>query len=171
MWSQPNQNQLVSLWTQRSTPKKVSIKQNLTWGCFVQNFLFDSLFSSESYVFYHKNSSSFENLPFQALYSRKKGFGGAYRWCEVHFKPSFNAENLSFLVSRTLACTHMPVYAYACMKHVQANLEHACTYACMHTHALGFLWPFFSKNIFILPKISYIFHKYFLQVSFQLIRP
>ena len=66
----------------------------------------------------------------------------------VGFVPNqaLNAENLSFIISRTLACIHMPMYAYACMKHTHAEFEHACAYVCMHMHALGFLWPFFSKN-------------------------
>jgi len=46
---------------------------------------------------------------------------------------------LSFIVFGTLTCVHMLMYAYACMKHEYAELEHACTYACMRTHALGFL--------------------------------
>ena len=37
----------------------------------MKNSLFDSLFSSESYMFYHQNSSSFENVPFITLYSKK----------------------------------------------------------------------------------------------------
>ena len=65
------------------------------------------------------------------------------------------------------------MHACSCMRtHAQVELEHACVYACIHTHALGFLWPFFSqKKSFILPKLSYIFHKEFPQVKFHLIRP
>ena len=50
-------------------------------------------------------------------------------------------------------------------------MKHACAYVCMRTHALRFLWPFFSKNSLFDPKISYIFHKHFPQVNFHLIRP
>ena len=50
-------------------------------------------------------------------------------------------------------------------------MKHACAYVCMHTHALRFLWPFFSKNSLFDPKISYIFHKHFPEVNFHLIRP
>ena len=39
----------------------------------------------------------------------------------------------------------MPVYTYAWMDLVYANLEHAYAYSCLHTHALGFLWPSFPK--------------------------
>ena len=53
-------------------------------------------------------------------------------------KPNFNVENLSFVVSKTIACVCMPVYVYVCMKHAFIELEHACAYACMYTHALGF---------------------------------
>ena len=43
------------------------------------------------------------------------------------------------------------MYTHAsCMcTHVHAELEHARACACMRTHALGFLWSLFSKNIFI----------------------
>jgi len=43
----------------------------------------------------------------------------------------------------------MLVYAYAYMKHAYVDLEHTNAYACPSTHALGFLWPLFSKNSFI----------------------
>ena len=48
-------------------------------------------------------------------------------------------KNLSFIVLGTLAWVRRPVYAYACMKYAHVALEHVCAYACMHTHALGFL--------------------------------
>ena len=59
---------------------------------------------------------------------------------------SLMQKNLSFIVFGTLACATMPVFAYACMKLVHVELEHAFAYACMRTHALGFLWSFLSKN-------------------------
>ena len=61
----------------------------------------------------------------------------------------FNIENLSFIVSRTLACVHIPVYAYTCMKLAYAGLEHEYAYTSLRMHALGFLWPLFYKNSFI----------------------
>ena len=66
-------------------------------------------------------------------------------------------KNLPFIVSKTLACARMPVHAYACIKHVHAGLENTCAYACMRTHVLGFLWPFFSKNSLFSSYKSYIF--------------
>jgi len=65
----------------------------------------------------------------------------------------------------------MLVYAYACMKHAYAKLEHACVYACMRKHALGFPWSLIFKNSLFIHKKSYIFQKYFLQVNFNLIGP
>ena len=61
----------------------------------------------------------------------------------------FNVENLPFIVSRTLACVRMPVYAYAFMKLAYAGLEHVYAYACLGMHALEFPWPLFSKNSFV----------------------
>ena len=66
---------------------------------------------------------------------------------DVGFIPNLNinVENLSFIVSRTLARVHIPVYVYACMKLVYGDLEHAYTYVCLYTHALRFSWPSFPK--------------------------
>ena len=36
-------------------------------------------------------------------------------------------KNLSFIVSETLTCVHMPMYAYACIKHAYVELEHVTT--------------------------------------------
>ena len=66
-------------------------------------------------------------------------------------------KNLSFIVSKILVCARMPVHAYSCIKHVHASLEHTCAYACMRTHAVRFLWPFFSKNSIFVSYKSYIF--------------
>ena len=44
IYSQSNKKVISNLKTQRSMPKKASIKRKLTWGCFVKNSLFDSLF-------------------------------------------------------------------------------------------------------------------------------
>ena len=46
-------------------------------------------------------------------------------------------------------CVRLPVYKYACMKLVHADLEHVYAYVCLCTHALRFSWPLFSKNSFI----------------------
>ena len=66
---------------------------------------------------------------------------------DVGFIPnlSFNVENLPFIVSGTLACVRMPMYAYASMKLAYANLKHAYKYACLRMYALGIPWPFFPK--------------------------
>ena len=95
----------------------------------------------------------------------------APRRCGIHSKASLNAENLSCIVFGILACACIHVYEYACMKYAYVKLEHACTYVCMRTHVLGFSWSHFSKNSLFNKKISYIFHKYFLLVNFDLIKP
>ena len=63
---------------------------------------------------------------------------------------ALNVEKLYFIVSRTLACARMPVYAYACMKHAHAGLEHACAYTCIHTDALGFCGISFLKIAYLI---------------------
>ena len=85
-------------------------------------------------------------------------FKAAPRYCGICSKLSLNAENLSYIISETVACARMHVYAYACFMHVYTELEHACAYMYTCTHALGFPWSFFSKNNLFCPKISYIFH-------------
>ena len=47
-------------------------------------------------------------------------------------------KNLSFVVFGTLACVHMPVYAYACMKLAYADLEHVYAYACPRVYVAFF---------------------------------
>jgi len=97
----------------------------------------------------------------------KYEFKVAPRLCGIHSKPSLNVENLSYIVSGTLACASMHVYAHACKEHVYTELEHGYTYACMRMHALGFSRLLFSKNSLFGPKISYSFHKNFPQVNFD----
>ena len=46
---------------------------------------------------------------------RKWGFGITPKQCGIHSNLSFNAENLTFIISGTLTCVCMPVYVYACL--------------------------------------------------------
>ena len=71
----------------------------------------------------------------------------------IRSKPSLNKKNLPYIVSGTIVCARMHVYAYACMKHAHVELE----LACMCMHALEFSWYLFSKNSLFGQKISYIF--------------
>ena len=114
-----------------------------------KNSLFDSFFSSESCAFYQRNSSSLKIYHFRLYIVENRGLGAAPKWCGICSKPSFNVENLSFLVYETLTCTCMPLYAYACIKQVHVDFEHMCAYTHIRTHVLGFLRPYFSKNRFI----------------------
>ena len=114
----------------------------------------------------------FENVPYMAFYSQKMGFWKNSQTTWDSFQNQvLMQKNFLFIVFGTLTCAHMPMYAYACTKHAHAGLEHACTYACMYTHALRFSWPFFSKNSLFSSWKSYIFRKHFPQVNFNLIRP
>ena len=73
-------------------------------------------------------------VPCTAFYSSKMGaWNGSQTMWDLFQNPNFNVDNLSFIVSRTLACVSMPMYAYACMKHAYAELEYA--YACTRMHA------------------------------------
>ena len=62
----------------------------------MKNSLFDSLFSNESIVFFHRFHSPFEKVPFMALYSRKIGVLGNPQMIWDLFQTKFNVENLSF---------------------------------------------------------------------------
>jgi len=61
---------------------------------------------------------------------------------DVRFVPNlnFNVENLPFIVFGTLACIHMPVYAYACV-HRSGSWVHIriYAYACLRV-AVAFIF-------------------------------
>ena len=89
----------------------------------------------------------FEKLLCMAFYNSKIGVWNDSQTMFDSFQNSnFKAKKLSFMVFGTLTCIHMPMYACACMKHAYTELEHACAYSCMRTHALGFPWYLFSKD-------------------------
>ena len=122
----------------------------------MKNSIFDSLFSSEPCVFFSKIRLPLKIYHFMLYIVENRGLGQLSD--DVGFIP-----NLYFMVFGTLIYARMPVYAYAYMKHVHAELEHACAYACIRTHTLGFLWFLFSKKSLFSPKKSYIFPKHFLK--------
>ena len=143
------QNQLENIRTRRSRLEKASIRRKLTWGCFVKNSLFDSLFPVNLRFSLRIFCMFWKDTMYRFLYWENRGLERLPN--DVGFVPnlSFNAENLPFIVFGTLACIHMPVYVYTCMKHVYIGLEHTYAYACMRTHALSFPSPIFFKNSFI----------------------
>ena len=134
----------------------------------MKNSLINSLFSHKSCVFSSKILSSLKIYHFKLYIVENRGLKMPPDDVECIPKQVLMQKTFHFWF---LEPQHM--HACPCMRtHTQAELEHACVYACIHTHALGFLWPFFSqKKTFILPKLSYIFHKEFPQVKFHLIRP
>ena len=77
-----------------------------------------------------------EKVPCMVFYSKKKMrvWNVSQTMWDSFQNQTLMQKNLPFIVSGTLACIHMPVYAYACMKHVHSNLEHACAYACMRMY-------------------------------------
>ena len=80
--------------------------------------------------------------------------------------PNFNTENLPFIVSRTLACICMLVYAYACMRHAYAKLKHAWAnvyaYACLRVSVVFI----FQKYLILFIKELY-FSKILSSSQFQ----
>ena len=74
-------------------------------------------------------------------------FKAALIRCGIHSKPKLSVKSFPYIVFGTLA-----TYACSCMRtHCLSVRTHTCV--CVLT-LQGFLWLFFSKNIFILPKIS-----------------
>ena len=65
---------------------------------------------------------------------------GAPRRCGFVSNLNFNAKKLFFHSFWNPKCVHMLMYVFA-------DLEHAYAYACLHTHALGFPWPYFPKIV------------------------
>ena len=109
----------------------------------MKNSIFDSLFLVNLVFSLRIFFVCFEMVPCMAFYSSKMGaWNGSQTMWDSFQNPNFNVDNLSFIVSRTLACVCLPVYAYACMKHAYIELEHACTYACMrmNVHVCMHIW-------------------------------
>ena len=140
----------------------------------MKNSLFDSLFLV-NLVFSLRIFVSFEKLLCMAIYNSKIGvWNGSQTMWDLFQNPNFNAENLPFIISRTLTCVCMPVYAYACIKfaytcikHAYVELEHACAYACMCTHTLEFSWSLFSKNSLFNSQKELYFPKILSSSQFQ----
>ena len=123
IYSQPNQNELVKLRIWRSRPEKVPIKQNLTWGYFVKSSLFDSLFSSESCVFYHCFHLPLKKCLLWLYIVEKQGFRAAPRWGDS-FQTKFNAEKKLSLYSFLNPC-------------YVRKLVHVYASPCIHAHAIS----------------------------------
>ena len=139
---------------------------------FFDKSLFDSLFYSESCVFYYRFHPPLKKLPFMAIYSRKIGVWGWSQTMWDSLKTRIKCKKLSIHSFWNPSYVRMPVYACTCYKHAYAWLKCVYAYMCMHAHTIGFPVAFlFQKKSFILPEISYIFHKYFPQVNFHEIGP
>ena len=101
------------------------------------------------------------------FYSKKMGVWSSSQTKWDSFQnQSLMQKNLRFIVSRTLTCACMPVYAYTCIKHA-----HACP--CMRMHALSMRMQSLSMRAHTrvcvhmpygfrdlsFPKIAYLVHK------------
>ena len=146
---QSNTKVISNLKSLKSRLGKASIRKILTWWCFVKNSFLDSLFLV-NFVFFLRIFYVFWKVPCMNLYSEKIGVrNGSQMMWDLFQTSALMQKNLSFIVFGTQACVRKLVYANACIKHAHTGLKHACAYTCMSTHALGFLWPLFSKNSFI----------------------
>ena len=98
------------------------MKNSLFGSLFLVNLMFSIICVFKSYYVW----------PFIV---QKWGFGTTPRRCGIfHLKTqTLMQKNLSFIVSGTLTCVRLPVYAYTCMKHTYKELEHACANACMRS--------------------------------------
>ena len=79
----------------------------------MKNSLFDSLFSSESYVFLPLEFVLFEKVPFISLYSQTIRVWGDSQMMWDLFQTKFKCRKFAFIVSGTLACVRMHVSTYA----------------------------------------------------------
>ena len=159
---------ISNLKTPRSRPKKASIRKILTWGCFVKNSLFDSLFPM-NLMLSLGFSVVFWKATMYGFICWKKGVWNNFQMIWDSFQTShLMLKNFPFIVSGTLACVRRPMYAYACMRHVHAALGNACAYTCMRMHALGFLGlNFLEIDCFFSSLKSYIFPKTLSSSQFQ----
>ena len=113
IYSPSNIKVISNLKLKSSRLEKVSIKWKLTWGCFVKNFLFDSLFllnlKFSLRIFY-----ILWNIPFKALYSWKVGVSnGSQKMWDSFQILVFNAKNLPFIGfwNPSHICRFVPAYA------------------------------------------------------------
>ena len=123
------------------------------------NSLFDSLFSSESCVFFSQIHPPLKIYHVWLFIIIKKGL----QWL---------LDNVGFVLSQVLNAEKLVFYSFwnpsmHAHARVHAELKYACAYACMRTHILGFSWSSFSKNSLFSPKKSYIFLKTFPQINFH----
>ena len=95
----------------------------LTWWCFMKNSLFDSLFLVNLVFSLRIFYVSWKDTVYGLLKFENEGLEQLPDDVGFVPKPSFNAENLPFIISRTLTYVRMPVYAYTCMEHAYAELE------------------------------------------------
>ena len=124
----------------------------------MKNSLFDSLFSSESYVFLPLEFVLFEKVPFISLYSQTIGVWGDSQTMWDLFQTKFKCRKFAFY-SFWNPSMRADARVYVCI--LELELKHAYAYTCMRAPALRFPWPFFFKKSLFVPKISYIFHKNF----------
>ena len=84
---------ISKLKTQRLRPEKVSVRRKLTWGCFVKNSLFDSLFLVNLSVF-PWDFCVLKINHLRLLIVWKRGFGTIPRWCGIRPKPQHKCRKL-----------------------------------------------------------------------------
>ena len=87
------QKMINKLETRRSRPEKASIIKLLTWGCFVKNSLFDSLFLANLMFSLRIFFVSFAKILCMAFYSLKmKVWNGLQMMWDSFQNPNFNIE-------------------------------------------------------------------------------
>ena len=101
----------------------------------MKNSLFDSLFSSESYVFLPLEFVLFEKVPFISLYSQAIGVWGGSQTMWDLFQTKFKCRKFAFY---SFWNPSMRADARVCVCMLELELKHVYAYTCMHTHALGF---------------------------------
>ena len=126
--------------------KKEEEEANFDLRMFFDKSLFDSLFYSESCVFYYRFHPPLKKLPFMAIYSRKIGVWGWSQTMWDSLKTRIKCKMLSLHSLWNPSYVHMPMYGC-----VYVWLKCVYRYVCMHAHTLGFLVAvlFQKKKLFL----------------------
>ena len=120
--------------------------------------LFDSLFSSESYVFYHQNPSSLNKYLLWLYIVEKQGFGAAPRSIWDLFQVEFKCRKLVF---HSFQNPSMRTHACICVCMHEARVRRAR--ACMHIRMYAYTPP----RVFV----TFLFPKQFISSKNKLYFP
>ena len=112
---------------QKDWGQKMSQSYKIDLMVFYEKLSFDSLVSSESYIFLWDFCVSFENVPCRAFYKGKNGVWNSSQMMWDSFQIStIIVENLHFLYFWNPSCVHRIMPVYTCFGTRTQDATHIC---------------------------------------------